>query len=1565
MNDILGYLHFRDFFGILQQQKPNQEEQHPPLRLLCCCLLLLVQLHDWYTIPPDSLKAILSRFPLEEVHACRQLIRIAARAAEQREHAEAAGARAPSSAEAEALQERHAPLLQDSPSSRPDEGPSTELQNEANHPYTCLWACGGEPSGAPSVSLTNACALDAALRRFTADVAGFAAAAAAGTAAKHAFVASGMKAWGPLLPLLLPVLYPSLPTGAFFAPLTSEAAPVGTRRKHPLQPQQQPHGHKRPGTSQRKFSTSKSGSSAPASSCPSPASSVSAAHAGTKPATQLATTQSARATRQAALHLCAEAVSWQWQYASKNYPPEGLNERAGDALSRFLLGTPYAEPGLNLAKPFLAVILNSSSSEEALAAASQCIEVLIEHLRFSSFSIGSPFPLILGCIGSCSPSLSTLLVASLSSPDLPLHSSPVAALQLALAPSAETLLHAAARKTLSLAALRAPPGAFSRADNPHGHQGALKPGLLGAVLRRKGGPPHHKAELLLSYYVFCFDYEKQQTQRLLAAAAAVPASSAAPDASGASHARGGGDVPVQLTEETAVADALLHFLEEAATEVVGEGGPPCSEVAAALATELTKVTPYDLCGATWGVFAVAEIVGLIDLNKAHARTASRLRASLAHATLLGLRHCCLRAERGPQREAEVGALTSACSLMLGESLRHQDTWEELTQRLGVLLYSQGLGGPPPLVSVGPPLVGPLSSSEEIHAVLRSLLPRTLPVSPFLSLRAANHSLFAFVFQGFLDAWQAWGLQTTQPPLQQHEENEAVREVLTAHISSAAASFTDLLSPLSDSPPDHVESSRASCGSLWEEGLSVPSYCAGGEEVEAKEGEAQESGPDFLLSLQCLLFVCQCGREAFAAALCSSPREVLKQQGQGEGGGFFGLPYGGLQRWMHLVASFATFLEGHTAPTAKVLIPTVWSPLDYPTVLLALQRHAFPSVGAAAASLLGGIEAAAAEREGVACSCLALMLLYLVARMHSIPYFRGELSVTSLALAWLVSSRFSLLANLTVSYALLAEALFVRGLLVLCCFSVSPALSHGMLRLFSEALQSCLPEASLLEGPLPPLTPSELLPCENLHPAALAEADLADPISRAAASLALEPFPLATWTAGNLACKHDTPDAFELRACLQSSATAATLEADCEELQLYLASEPLAGVAAAVCCLIDAFFERHGESPPKPSRSLDWSPVAEDVPAELPLKAVPEVPRFTEAMLDAHYLCTIQNPLNLLLHLPADVILKLLTANVLAEVILTLLLKLETYAYMGPPALPGRLPEPIAADEIVQLQETAAFQVVIEACCFAEDEAVWELVGRFLDRQANRRPQSLDALFASGFSLEAVDQVCRCTKEVQRLLPLLCRLLRQNAAFFWETKSEGRGKDATSEQGNTAGTPVSTLQDDPKSDPADGVRIKAHQTVTVHPALAPMSRVDLCLFYLKCVVCVACDLRDNRPYPGETRETDPSFASENANAVFLEAIKHSEFHESRPLCEFVAAAVPIIFPLFYTFPKLAALVSTFLAHRKLLRHDGNLKAPSFGAPCSPQGGGTFVTKKRADAVLEKLEQDLSRIIELDL
>lgn len=73
--------------------------------------------------------------------------------------------------------------------------------------------------------------------------------------------------------------------------------------------------------------------------------------------------------------------------------------------------------------------------------------------------------------------------------------------------------------------------------------------------------------------------------------------------------------------------------------------------------------------------------------------------------------------------------------------------------------------------------------------------------------------------------------------------------------------------------------------------------------------------------------------------------------------------------------------------------------------------------------------------------------------------------------------------------------------------------------------------------------------------------------------------------------------------------------------------------------------------------------------------------------------------------------------------------------------------------------------------------------------------------------------------------------------------------------------------------------------------------------------------------------------------------------SASLCEFIAASVPVIFPLLYTFPKLAALVSTFLAHRKLLRHDGNVGHPHGLNPAAGQDPTATVTKSRMEAVLE--------------
>lgn len=164
---------------------------------------------------------------------------------------------------------------------------------------------------------------------------------------------------------------------------------------------------------------------------------------------------------------------------------------------------------------------------------------------------------------------------------------------------------------------------------------------------------------------------------------------------------------------------------------------------------------------------------------------------------------------------------------------------------------------------------------------------------------------------------------------------------------------------------------------------------------------------------------------------------------------------------------------------------------------------------------------------------------------------------------------------------------------------------------------------------------------------------------------------------------------------------AALETDSEMLQLYLQIEPLAGVAGAVCSLINKFFERDNNPTTASSPTLEWSPTNDDLPTELPSENIEKMgalavhswafqgcvspPRFKPAMLDAIYLCIVQNPLNLLLQLPANLIIRLLTSNVLARILLMLLMKLEAYAHMGPPTLPGRPPEPISAEEIIQLQ----------------------------------------------------------------------------------------------------------------------------------------------------------------------------------------------------------------------------------------------------------------------------------------
>ncbi|CDJ59463.1 hypothetical protein, conserved, partial [Eimeria maxima] len=584
-----------------------------------------------------------------------------------------------------------------------------------------------------------------------------------------------------------------------------------------------------------------------------------------------------------------------------------------------------------------------------------CVAVLLEGMRASSFSLASPLPLVLRCLAGLSLSFSQLLTAALSSPELPLNFSTVALLQLACASSAEDIAVALCRNTLTLNCLRGPPGAPSR--------GLLRPGTLAQLLLLKKGPPHLKAQLVLSYYILCIDLEQQQTQRLLAAAA-----------------NGGAVASLQhfAEEAAAVSNALQSLFHECSQGPPGvpaaSAGSPALYVGATSASlglpSASSGAPsasvgegegegvgisFDCCGLRWGPFAVAEMLGLLDLRQAPAAAAKLLHRSLPRALLLMLLCCSSQ----PAAEEQT-AFTETCGLILGDCMQQQDQQAELVQRLGALISTQLFGGPQQQPWQQQQRDSfPASTAEEVHAILRALIPQALAVSPCLSLRGPNSLLFRFIFNGFLHSWQAWGLQSKQPQQQQQEEQEtdAVMEVLSAQTNYARSSLLQLLSPL----------------------LSESSACV------SHQQQLQQRDTAELLGLQCWLFVCECGLHAFAAALNWGAKEALKQQVQQDGGCFFSLPYAALQRWQHLVAAAAAFLESNTNPPNPLAAATLSSLLDYPEVLTALQQYSFPSAAVAAAaatSVLTEGEAAAVQRESCSSSCVAIMLLYTIAKVSA-------------------------------------------------------------------------------------------------------------------------------------------------------------------------------------------------------------------------------------------------------------------------------------------------------------------------------------------------------------------------------------------------------------------------------------------------------------------------------------------------------------------------------------------------------------------------------------------------------
>ncbi|PHJ21500.1 hypothetical protein CSUI_004654 [Cystoisospora suis] len=369
---------------------------------------------------------------------------------------------------------------------------------------------------------------------------------------------------------------------------------------------------------------------------------------------------------------------------------------------------------------------------------------------------------------------------------------------------------------------------------------------------------------------------------------------------------------------------------------------------------------------------------------------------------------------------------------------------------------------------------------------------------------------------------------------------------------------------------------------------------------------------------------------------------------------------------------------------------------------------------------------------------------------------------------------------------------------------------------------------------------------------------------------------------------------------------------------------------------------------------------------------------------AHYFNVCQNPLNLLLRVPGIVLRRLMVLDILPECIYFLLLKMETYLSLGPPVVPDFPRIFFSPEDVLATQEAAVFQVLIEACRDAPGRrgpvpptyfgrkpsttyGIWEILCRLLDRQQARRPQALQLLFSGGFSSEAVNPICRFLSEPQRLLPLLTVALKETAGAIWKASEEAKQKQVDSQR-----RPVITSYERFVALPASPV------SASVHPALPPLTAVDRCIFYLKAIVCVACDLRDNEALRSDDSDTNPAFAAESANAVLLEAVKHVGDHASEELCELVRRALPVAFPLYYLFPKLAVLVNAFLSRRSLLNGEAVVVSGDGGpeqqqmytggnSAGSPGNAGEPDIGPRAacEAMLEQLGEDLRLVVESDV
>ncbi|KYK71782.1 hypothetical protein TGPRC2_224510B, partial [Toxoplasma gondii TgCatPRC2] len=701
-----------------------------------------------------------------------------------------------------------------------------------------------------------------------------------------------------------------------------------------------------------------------------------------------------------------------------------------------------------------------------------------------------------------------------------------------------------------------------------------------------------------------------------------------------------------------------------------------------------------------------------------------------------------------------------------------------------------------------------------------------------------------------------------------------------------------------------------------------------------------------------------------------------------------------------------------------------------------------------------VEAASEQRRrgaGVA------LILYMVARLHVLPYFKARDAM----------------------YLAKLHSLPWRGLLEFC--ASEPLFGHWALRFVQDAVASALPEVFALLQPRPSAWREDLDPA-FLSPVTLSRVCAGDDLrlKQLFAEVAITPFTANTWTAlrtrsrlatwssssisssfsscsscspsgeGTLAFSPASPpSALEIFAFARTHLRKLWIDLDpaadpCtsalgspteEELcllletwRLYSSLEPSVACLALATELIVSFLPSSSSSTSSSSFSFPSSPssspssssslgnlflhASSEEKSDEKLGRVngsertarPEGRGLPFSVVAPQYFNVCQNFLNLLLRVPAAVLFRLLAFNVLPDTIYFFLLKMESYVFMGAPVLPGFPQAFFDPEEILASQEAAVFQVLLEVCrlalpsasvCSSRHDAaasgacerpakagkekrasetllqarvqeareiegrnwgVWELLCGIFDRQLTRRPQALQLLFSEGFPLDSVNPVCRFLQQSQLILPLCVAALKEAVAVIW------RASEASCEA--------------PKQDPEGSNMVASYErfvrlpakpsSLSVHPALAPLTVVDRCLFYFKCITCVACDLRDNEALKREVPETNPAFAAESANAVLLESVKRIDDQASEDLCELVGQAIPIVFPLYYLFPKLAVLVSAFLSRRRLLTGETTVAAPPQKDREDGEPGRRLSTARAfCEAVVEQLETDLHRIVQYDM